>query len=101
MKSRCPVALPSFSGVAVAGKILPSMPISPTWVLLGIPPRAMTAQFSNSNGGILRSFASDHGKSRTTNPRPARHSHPYGSPFLELDSYALLEVRLISAVELQ
>src|SRR5450759_2950460 len=27
-------------------------PMSPTCTLLGMPPRAMTAQFSNSNGGI-------------------------------------------------
>src|SRR5207253_1721047 len=34
----------------------------------------MTAQFSNSNGGILRSCSIVHGRSRTTKPRPARHS---------------------------
>ena len=33
----------------------PSMPMSPTCALLGMPPRAMTAQFSNSNGGMSRS----------------------------------------------
>jgi hypothetical protein len=37
-------------------------------------PRAMTAQFSNSNGGMTRSFSTVHGKSRTTKPRPARQS---------------------------
>src|ERR1039457_3447705 len=36
--------------------------------------RAMTAQFSNSNGGMTRSFSTVHGKSRTTKPRPARQS---------------------------
>lgn len=38
------------------------------------PPSAMTAQFSNSKGGSLRSFSSDHGRSRTTKPRPAFQS---------------------------
>jgi hypothetical protein len=34
----------------------------------------MTAQFSNSNGGMTRSFFTVHGRSRTTKPRPARQS---------------------------
>src|ERR1019366_10163394 len=38
------------------GVIRPSTPMSPTCTLLGMPPRAMTAQFSNSNGGMTRSF---------------------------------------------
>jgi len=37
-------------------------------------PRAMTAQFSNSNGGMTRSFSTVHGRSWTTKPRPARQS---------------------------
>jgi hypothetical protein len=41
-----------------------------TRVAFGMPPRAMTAQFSNSNGGMARNFSSLHGKSRTTKPRP-------------------------------
>ena len=52
----------------------PSTPMSPTCTLFGMPPRAMTAQFSNSNGGISRSFSTVHGRSRTTKPRPARQS---------------------------
>ena len=36
-----------------------NQPPTPTCTLLGIPPSAMTAQFSNSNGGISRNFASD------------------------------------------
>ena len=40
-------------GAAETGKIRPSMPMSPTCALFGMPPRAMTAQFSNSNGGML------------------------------------------------
>ena len=51
----------------------PSIPMSPTCVLLGIPPRAMTAQFSNSNGGIVRNCFSVHGRSRTTKPLPRSH----------------------------
>ena len=51
-----------------------STPMSPTCTLLGMPPRAMTAQFSNSNGGMTRSFSTVHGRSRTTKPRPARQS---------------------------
>jgi hypothetical protein len=34
----------------------------------------MTAQFSNSNGGMTRSFSTVHGRSRTTKPHPARQS---------------------------
>src|ERR1035441_5514719 len=49
-------------------------PMSPTCTLLGMPPRAMTAQFSNSNGGMTRSFSTVHGRSRTTKPRPTRQS---------------------------
>src|ERR1017187_7467068 len=45
-----------------------------TRVAFGMPPRAMTAQFSNSNGGMTRSFSTVHGRSRTTKPRPARQS---------------------------
>ena len=41
------------------------MPMSPTCTLLGIPPRAMTAQFSNSKGGMSLSLAMVHGRSRT------------------------------------
>src|SRR5437763_494139 len=52
----------------------PSMPRSPTCVLFGMPPRATTAQFSNSNGGYLRNSASVFGKSRTMKPRPMPHS---------------------------
>jgi hypothetical protein len=44
--------------------------MSPTCVLFGMPPSAMTAQFSNSNGGIFRSFCVDQGKSRITKPGP-------------------------------
>jgi len=39
-----------------------------------MPPSAMTAQFSNSNGGMTRSFSTVHGRWRTTKPRPARQS---------------------------
>jgi hypothetical protein len=35
-------------------------------------PMAMTAQFSNSTGGMTRSFSTVHVRSRTTKPRPAR-----------------------------
>ena len=49
-------------------------PMSPTCTLFGMTPRAMTAQFSNSNGGMTRSFSTVHGRSRTTKPRPARAS---------------------------
>src|SRR5665213_2533655 len=52
----------------------PSTPMSPTCTLFGMPPRAMRAQFSNSNGGMARNFSSLHGKSRTTKPRPAFQS---------------------------
>jgi hypothetical protein len=52
----------------------PSTPMSPTCTLFGMPPRAMTAQFSNSNGRMTRSFSTVHGRSRTTKPRPARQS---------------------------
>ena len=78
------------------GKMRPSTPMSPTCTLFGMPPRAMTAQFSNSNGGMgragsplpaaacqqtrsgsprrrARSDAPYH-TSRTTKPRPARQS---------------------------
>ena len=41
---------------------------------IGLEPMAMTAQFSNSNGGIARSFSSVQGRSCTTKPRPARQS---------------------------
>jgi len=34
----------------------------------------MTAQFSNSNGGMTRRFSTVHGRSRTTKPRSARQS---------------------------
>ena len=37
---------------------LPSMPMSPTCVLLGMLPRATTARFSNSKGGIAGEFSS-------------------------------------------
>src|ERR1039458_1674983 len=49
-------------------------PMSPTCTLFGMPPRTMTAQFSNSNGGMTRSFSTVHGRSRTTKPRPARQA---------------------------
>ena len=48
--------------------------MSPTCALLGIPPRALTAQFSNSKGGIFRSCFSVHGRFRTTKPWPVRQS---------------------------
>src|ERR1017187_10060270 len=48
-------------------------PMSPTCTLFRMPPRAMTAQFSNSNGGMTRSFSTVHGRSRTTKRRPACH----------------------------
>src|SRR5207248_9312048 len=54
------------AGIAPTGKMRPSMPMSPTCALFGIPPRATTAQFSNPNGGYLRSSSSVFGKSRTT-----------------------------------
>ena len=68
---QCPVD-DTWSGMAETRYNLPSIPLSPTCALLGLPPRAMTAQFSNSNGGSTRNFSSVHGKSRTTNPRPLR-----------------------------
>src|SRR5436190_17844825 len=64
----------SAAGIAPTGKMRPSMPMSPTCALFGIPPRATTAQFSNPNGGYLRSSSSVFGKSRTTNPRPIAQS---------------------------
>ena len=48
------------------------MPMSPTWVLFGIPPSAMTAQFSNSNGGILRSLL--------FGPRQIAHDEAFAVP---------------------
>ena len=51
------------------GKMCPSIPMSPTLALLGMPPKAMTAQFSNSNGGRSRNCFSVQGRSRTTKPR--------------------------------
>lgn len=48
--------------------------MSPTCTLFGMPSRVMTAQFSNSNVGMTRSFSTVHGRSRTTKPRPARQS---------------------------
>ena len=48
--------------------------MSPTWALLGMPPRAMTAQFSNSKWGSPRSRGSVQGRSRTTNPLSTRQS---------------------------
>ena len=78
------------------GKMRPSTPMSPTCTLFGMPPRAMTAQFSNSNGGMGRAgsplpaadsqrehsgsprrrarSAAPYHASRTTKPRPARQS---------------------------
>ena len=49
----------------------PSMPMSPTLAMFGLPPRAMTAQFSNSNGGISRSCFSLLGRSRITKSLPS------------------------------
>jgi len=71
-------------------------PMSPTCTLFGMPPRAMTTQFSNSNGGIGRAVSpltaagcqrarsgsprrrarsdAPYHASRTTKPRPARQS---------------------------
>ena len=61
-------------GEAPSGNTRPSMPKSPTLTLFGMPPSAITAQFSNSNGGSLRSRSGVHGRSRTTNARrPACH----------------------------
>jgi hypothetical protein len=51
--------------------------------MLGMPPRAMTPQFSNSNGGMTRSFSTIHGRSRTTKPRPARQSISFPATILE------------------
>ena len=65
---------PGFSAAAWTGKMRPSIPMSPTLVLLGTPPSAITAQFSNSNGGIFRSLSSVQGKPRTMKPRPAFQS---------------------------
>ncbi len=59
--------LPLSLGCVPTGKMRPSSPMSPTCTLLGIPPSAITAQFSNSNGGNARSFSIVHGRSRTTN----------------------------------
>ena len=58
----------------------PSMPMSPTCALLGMPPRAMTAQFSNSNGGMLAQLAlrSTAGRGRRSRARSARASRPRG-----------------------
>ena len=62
------------AALELTGKMRPSTPMSPTCTLFGMPPRAMTAQFSNSNGGMTRSFSTVHGRSRTTKPRPAFQS---------------------------
>ena len=70
------------------GKMRPSTPMSPTCTLFGMPPRAMTAQFSNSNGGmvgrsvlcpppsankrVLVHYDGAHGVTRPTTPRGRR-----------------------------
>jgi hypothetical protein len=64
--------------------------MSPTWTLLGMPPRAMTAQFSNSKGGMARNFSSVHGRSRTTKPRPIfQRSLSSGSPHTSRNRLAM------------
>ena len=42
--------------------------------LVGDAAEGDDAQFSNSNGGMTRSFSTVHGRSWTTKPRPARQS---------------------------
>ena len=37
------------AGLVPTGKMRPSIPMSPTWTLLGIPPSPMTAKFLNSH----------------------------------------------------
>ena len=54
------------AGLVPTGKIRPSSPMSPTCTLFGIPPSAITAQFSNSKCGNALSFSIVHGRSRTT-----------------------------------
>ena len=40
--------------LSMTGKMRLSTPMSPRCIWFGLPPRAMTAQFLNSNGGIGR-----------------------------------------------